>query len=207
MVPPARAGSLSYAVGVSLRRAIGALLAILLVLSACAAAEPSSFDPGSPCTEDGAFPGAYPDLEALIPSTWEDRGPDTLDSGRNCSQANLGALAAAGFEEIHFAGGAWDFGGERALVMAVFTADGLTADHIADFYAASARTANRTAVVGESRPTLADRPGRRLDTKTGDRLQTVLVWPAADPDVVNVIISNDLPDPKILEAVDAFGGG
>lgn len=198
---------LSYAVGVSLPRAIGAILVTVLVLCACGPAAPSSFDPASPCTDDGAFPGAYPDLEARIATTFEDRSPATLDSGRNCSQANLGALAAAGFDEIHFAGGTWDFGGERALVMAVFTADGLTADHIADFYAASARTANRTVVVGESRPTLAGRPGRRLDTTTGDRLQTVLVWPAADPDVVNVIISNDLPDPKILEAVDAFGGG
>ena len=43
-------------------------------------------------------------------------------------------------------------------------------------------------------------------TKTGERLQTVLVWPAATPDRVNVVITNDLPDPKIQAAVDAFGG-
>jgi hypothetical protein len=40
---------------------------------------------------------------------------------------------------------------------------------------------------------------------TGDRLQTVVVWPAAAPDVVNVVITNDLPDPKITAAVAAFG--
>ena len=54
--------------------------------------------------------------------------------------------------------------------------------------------------------TLAGRPGRRLDTKTGTRLQTVIVWPAATPDRVNVVITNDLPDARIAEAVDAFGG-
>jgi hypothetical protein len=45
-----------------------------------------------------------------------------------------------------------------------------------------------------------------MDSKTGDRQQTVVVWPAADPDVVNVVITNDLPDPKIASAVAAFGG-
>ena len=38
-------------------------------------------------------------------------------------------------------------------------------------------------------------------------IQTVVVWPAAEPDRVNVVITNDLPDPKIEAAVDAFGGG
>jgi hypothetical protein len=34
----------------------------------------------------------------------------------------------------------------------------------------------------------------------------VVVWPAAGSDVVNVVITNDLPDPKIQAAVDAFAG-
>ena len=83
----------------------------------------------------------------------------------------------------------------------MFTAPGLTAEAMADFYAESAATANRTRITGESTPTLAGRPGYRLDTETGPRLQTVLVWPAAEPDVVNVVITNDLPDPKIAAAV------
>jgi hypothetical protein len=37
-------------------------------------------------------------------------------------------------------------------------------------------------------------------------LQTVVVWPAIEPDTVNVVITNDLPDPKIEAAVDAFDG-
>jgi hypothetical protein len=143
---------------------------------------------------------------SLVPTTYEDRAPDTLDSGRNCSSENLGTLAADGFEEIRFAGGTWAFGAERAAVLVVFSAPGLDADAIADFYTTSARAANRTRITGESTPTLADRPGRRLDTTTGSRTQTVVVWPAAEPDLVNVVISNDLPDPKILAAVDAFGG-
>ena len=77
---------------------------------------------------------------------------------------------------------------------------------MADFYSQSARAASRTTVTGESAPTLAGRPGRRLDTTTGSRLQIVVVWPAADPDFVNVIIANDLPDARIDDAVAAYGG-
>jgi hypothetical protein len=183
-----------------------ALAATILLAAACAAEAPASFDPGAPCTADGSFAGAYPALEALVPTAYEGRGPDTLDSGRNCTPENLGSLAAAGFEEIRYAGGTWDFGRDQAAVLVVFSASGLAAGDIAEFYAASARTANRTQVTGESSLTIADRPGRRLDTTTGSRTQTVVVWPAATSDLVNVVITNDLPDPKIQAAVDAFAG-
>jgi hypothetical protein len=141
----------------------------------------------------------------MIPTSYEGQGPATLDSGRNCTPGNLGTLEAAGIAEVRFAGGTWDFGGTRAAALVVFTAPGLTADRLAEFYAASARSANRTRITAETTPTLAGRPGHRLDTMTGDRLQTVVVWPAAAPDVVNVVITNDLPDPKIAAAVAAFG--
>ena len=44
-----------------------------------------------------------------------------------------------------------------------------------------------------------------MDSTTGDRTQTVVVWPAAEPDTVNVVLTNDLPDARIEEAVAAFG--
>jgi hypothetical protein len=107
---------------------------------------------------------------------------------------------------VRFAGGTWDFGGQRAAALVVFRADGLTADKIAEFYAASADAADRTKVTGASTVTLAGRPGFRLDTTTGSRTQSVLTWPSAEEDIVNVVITNDLPDPKIHAAVEAFGG-
>jgi hypothetical protein len=189
------------------RRSFATLaLALALVVPGCTGSAAVSFDPTGSCTADGSAPGAYPDLEALVPRTYEDRGPTTLDSGRHCTPANLGTLAAAGIDEIRFAGGTWDFGGNRAAALVVFEAPGLTADLLAEFYATSADAANRTEITGTSTPTLAGRPGRRLDTKTGERIQTVMVWPSAAVDRVNVVITNDLPDPKIDAAVDAFGG-
>ncbi len=142
----------------------------------------------------------------MVPATYEGTAPQTLDSGRNCTAEGLGALREAGIAEARFAGGTWSFGGTRAAALVVFRAPGLTADTMADFYAESARSANRTRVTGESTPTIAGRAGHRIDTVTGSRQQTVVVWPAATTDVVNVVITNDLPDPKIQAAVDAFGG-
>jgi hypothetical protein len=189
------------------RSLVPLLLALAMVVLGCTGTAAVSFDPSGPCTADGSAPGAYPELEALVPSTYEGRGPTTLDSGRHCSAANLGALAAAGHEEIRFAGGTWDFGGNRAAALVIFEAPGLTADQIAEFYAASADAATRTEVTGTSTPTLAGRSGHRLDTRTGERIQTVVIWPSSAADRVNVVITNDLPDPKIDAAVDAFGGG
>lgn len=181
-------------------------VAVALVVAACSASAPPSFDPTGLCTADGRAAGAYPDLEALVPTVYQDVPPATLDSGRNCSTGNLGSLASRGVTEVRFAGGTWTFGAERAAVLAVFRARDLDADSLATFYDEGARANGRTQIVGRSAPTIAGRQGRRLDTKTGARVQTVVVWPRADGAAVNVVITNDLPDARIEDAIDAFGG-
>jgi hypothetical protein len=184
----------------------GLLLGAVLVLSGCGVGVAASFDPTGPCTVDGKAPGAYPDLEGMVPAEYRGAPPETLDSGRNCSAANLGSLASAGIKEVRYAGGTWTFGAERALVIAVFRADGLDADMLAQFYAAGASGNGRTTITGQTSPTVAGRPGHRLDTTTSERAQTVVTWPSSEPNVVNVVISNDLPDARIKDAIDAFGG-
>jgi hypothetical protein len=180
-------------------------LVVVVASAACSPTPAASFDPTGACSGDGAAPGAYAELEAMIPTTYHDASPQKLDSGRNCTPENLGSLAAAGIDELRFAGGTWTFG-EPAVVLAVFTAPGLTADLLADYYANSAGAANRTEIVGQSSPTIAERQGRRLDTKTGDRQQSVIVWPALAQDTVNVVITHDMPEARISEAIGAFGG-
>ena len=182
------------------------VLAVALSAAACSGGPPPSFDPTGDCTTDGSAPGAYPDLEALVPTKYQGVAPGTLDSGRNCTVTNLGSLSRLGIKEVRFAGGTWSFGAERAAVLAVFRTHGLTADYLATFYNESARVAARTKILGASDPMIAGRQGHRLDTMTGERLQTVVVWPSAEPDVINVVISNDLPDARIQDAIDAFGG-
>ncbi len=160
---------------------VATLLFALLVLAGCSGPPASSFDPNGLCTTDGSAPGAYPELEARIPKTFHDAPPGTLDSGRNCSPAAMGSLAAAGIPELRFGGGTWSFGAERTAALAVFTAPGLTADMVGDFYASSADSSGRTQILSQTSPTIAGRHARRLDTKTSERLQSVVVWPSADP--------------------------
>jgi hypothetical protein len=182
------------------------VLAVALAAAACSGGPPPSFDPTGDCKGDGRAPGSYPDLEALVPTKFMNVAPGTLDSGRNCTVRNLGSLARLGIKEVRFAGGTWSFGAERAAVLAVFRTHGLTADDLATFYNDSARVAARTDILAASQPTIAGRRGTRLDTKTGERLQTVVVWPSATTDIVNVVITNDLPDARIQDAIDAYGG-
>jgi hypothetical protein len=187
-------------------RALIALASLAVFVAACGGGAPASFDVAAGCPVEGRVAGAYPDLEKRIPTSYQGRAPDTLDSGRHCDADSLGSLAKAGFDEVRFAGGTWDFGGERAAALVVFEAPGLTANQIADFYGTSAQGANRTTITGVSTPEISGRSGYRLNTMTGDRVQTVVVWPSATSDVVNVVITNDLPDPKIQSAIDAFSG-
>lgn len=200
-------GAPATLVGVSRSsRSAAALIGISLILAGCSGQAAPSFDPTGPCTTDGQVPGAYPDLEARIPTTLLGEQPTKVDSGRHCTTEALGSLAAAGVKEIRFAGGTWSFGAERSAALAVFTAPGLTADDMAEFYLAGASAASRTDLLAGTAVTLAGRPGHRLDTQTGERLQTVEVWPSSTADMVNVVITNDLPDARIADAVDAFGG-
>jgi len=184
---------------------IVALAAVLALLAGCTGATTASFDPTGPCSGDGSAPGAYPELEALVPASFEARAPDRLDSGRNRTAENLGTLADHGIEELRFAGGTWEFGSDIAAVLAVFAADGLTVDAMADWWEATARDSPRTQIVRATEVDMYGRGVRRLDTKTGERLQSVLVWEGAQPGQVNVVLSHNLPDPKIEAAVAAFG--
>ena len=180
-------------------------LALAAILAACSGAATSSFDPTGPCSGDGSAPGAYPDLEAMVPTSYEDRAPDRLDSGRNCTDENLGSLADEGLEEVRFAGGTWEFGSDIAAVLAVFAADGLTVDALADWWESTARASSRTQILNSADVDMDGREVRRLDTKTGERLQSVLVWEGTEPGQVNVVLTHNLPDPKIEAAFAAFG--
>src|SRR5437867_297230 len=86
------------------RRSALLMLLFGLVVVSCAGASQPTFNPNGRCGTDGRVPGAYPDLEANIPNTLGGRSPTRLDSGRNCTAANLGTFAGHGLSEVRFAG-------------------------------------------------------------------------------------------------------
>jgi hypothetical protein len=187
---------------------LAASLLIALSAAACGGSEPySSFDPAAPCTTDGRFPGAYPALEARLPPTFLARPPDTVDSGRNCSAAELGTLAGHGIREVRFAGASWFLSGNAGLTLAMFTGDGLTAEWLGEWYEATARAARNTRQIDPTRPTVGGTQAYRLDTMNGESVQTIIDWAAPGGDAVYVIVAADAPVSTIEAATTAFPTG
>lgn len=186
----------------------GLLTAAFLVLGACSSADGrlGTFDPAAPCPAQGQQPGAYPDLEAMLATDYEDRAPDTVDSGRLCSTEALGSLAQAGITELRFAGATWQTGGTSGLTLAVFEADGLDATKMLDFYAIPAQSARRTEKLQRVETTVGSLPAERLDVLGSDGTgQTVVTWQAPGESVVRVLLAADLGDSRVAELLATLG--
>ena len=182
-------------------------------IAACSAGGTATFNPAAPCTADARLPGAYPDLEALIPDAFEGRPPTRLDSGRNCTPGSLGLLAQAGFSEVRFAGGLWELDNRSGVTLAVFAATGLTADTVADFYEAGARLASKTENVTRTSLGLHGTPASQIDTLNDESFQTIVVWQAPQPGVVRIVlVGSDVRETngmsehrdRVQRALDAF---
>jgi len=174
--------------------------ALLIALAGCSNSA-ATFDPSVPCGVDGRAAGAYPDLEATVPTSFEGKAPSSVDSGRHCSEAALGSLIAHGVSEVDYAGATWDLGGGAGVSSAVFRLPGreLPATWIAEFYDIGARTAKRTENIATSSPTI-DGAGvvYRLDTLNKLSLQTVIVW--GDGSDVRVVLVATSVDPSASRA-------
>ena len=192
---------------------VAAIVAIGLVVAACAG---QAFNPSGPCSADGSAPGAYPDLEATVPTMFRGTPPKQLDSGRTCTDAGLSTLAAHGVKELRFAGGTWETGTDSGVSLAVFTnANGpaLTADWLAEFYETGARQGKNVDSVDPSDYRSGGVTGRRIDVLNGESFQTVVLWPR-DGAVAVALVGNftrdietrEAHDRVVDEAVAAFGG-
>jgi hypothetical protein len=189
-----------------------AVVLFALVAAACGGAK---FDPGGPCTVDGRAPGAYPELEGLIPARFEASPPTVLDSGRNCTPTALGSLAAHGVGEVRFAGGQWHLGERSGVTMAVFSSPTtLDPAWLGEFYESSARVARHTENVSAAQATIAGVDAFRVETLNDETsFQTVIVWPGKNA-VDVVIVASDVHeigsraahDQRVDRAVEALAG-
>jgi hypothetical protein len=164
-------------------------VAVVILVAGCSAA-PASFDPASACTADGRFPGAYPQLEALVPRLLDGRAPVRLDSGRSCTDAALGTLRRRGVGELRFAGGLWEQGSSSGTTLVAFDSPTpLDAAWVAEFYEAGARAGKNTDAIDARPLAVAGTSGYRLDTLNDDSYQTVIVWPRAGHVVAALVAS------------------
>ncbi len=183
------------------------MVLVAAVVAGCGSSIPVvSFDPATPCTTDGRQPGAYPELEALLPGEYEGQAPVNVDSGRSCTATALGNLADEGIRELRFAGATWSLGGATALTLAVFQASGLTPAAMIGFYGAGAVANSRTDKLQTSDATVGGRHASRLDVLQSDGTgQTIVAWGGAASNQVFVLLASDLGDANVRKALEAFG--
>lgn len=190
---------------------LAGVAAIALILSACS----GRFDPSGPCTSDGTSPGAYPDLESIVPKTFRSAAPGHLDSGRTCSTDGLATLKGHGVDELRFAGGTWETGTDSGLSLATFRSQGNTAlspDWVTEFYETSARSGKNVDSVDTSTyPVTTGLAGKRIDVLNGESYQTVVVWQrdgrievALIADFIREIQTKAAHDQVVREAVNAW---
>jgi hypothetical protein len=203
----------SFVRGSAVRPVLAALVLLLaVVLAGCADA---AFDPSGPCTADGTAPGAYPTLEAAVPTDFKGAKPTQLDSGRVCTTAGLGTLAGHGITEIRFAGGTWQTGSQSGISLAVFTTpDGapLDAAWVEEFYETGALTGkNVTSVIPSQMPVGSGLSGSRIDVLNGDSYQTIVIWPrrgqvaiALIADFIQEIQTKDAHEVVVQAAVETL---
>jgi hypothetical protein len=198
-----------FLVAAPMRRRLVALAVVwtfATAASGCSAgASPApSFDPTGPCSVDGRVAGAYPDLEARIPKVIAGKPPQSIDSGRNCTAANLTTLANHGLTEVHFAGAVWSDAAQSAITLSVWQAPGLQAAWMGEWFEAGARAANSTGGIQTSRPTINGRQAYRLDLVNSESQQVVITWPSPSGDLVQVLLAADEPEARIQQAIAAF---
>ncbi|MDQ2964692.1 MAG: hypothetical protein M3R57_02460 [Chloroflexota bacterium] len=201
-------------------RHLGLLFALLVLAGVVAGCRGGgvapSFEPSGPCTGDGQRPGAYPELEKLIPPSFEGVAPTRLDSGRNCTDKNLGTLAGQGIREIRFAGGLWETGERSGFTLAVLVAPQLTGERMADFYEAGARAGRKTEDVKRSVDAIDGRNVWTISTLNDESYQTIVVWDTGQAGTVRaVLVGSDVRETNglgphsalVQRAVAAFSGG
>ena len=184
-------------------RLLAAFVLGLVLVGCSGGGPPPSFDPSGPCSGDGQRPGAYPQLERMIPAAFEGIAPVRIDSGRNCTERNLGTLASHGIREVRFAGGLWETGERSGFTMAVLTAPNLTAERMADFYEAGARAGRKTEDVKRSIFDLDGRNAWMISTLNDESYQTIVVWDVPQRGAVfAVLVGSDVRETEGMGAHD-----
>ena len=193
------------------RRPSSAALVVLVVLAACGAATPVvELRPDQRVHHRRPLPGAYPELEALLPTTYHGDGARRPSTRAGTARRRpSGSLADTGIDEVRFAGGTWALGGTTGLTVAVFEGDGpRRREPRSAFYDDERRHGRGRTDEARGRPTPtvgghAGTPARHLDGD-GTGQTVVVVAGRGSPDSVNVVLADDLGDAKVAEALEAF---
>ncbi len=194
---------------VLVRMRAAALVAVLaggLLVAACTGTADTSFDPATPCDPAAReqMSGAYPDLEARIPTLIAGENAASRDSGRFCSKELLGSVYDAGVTEVRFGGGIWEVGDRGGIQLGAFEGKGLTPALLAEEYRRAADASRRTEAVRATTLEVDGRPAWRIDVVNGNSRQAIVVWGSADGAVTQAVVAADVEEAQLQEAIAAY---
>jgi len=185
-----------------------AVLVLGVVLAGCVndATPIQSFDPATPCAgaDSQVMQGAYPELEAGLPTSLAGVKATSLVSGRLCSANTLGTLYGRGIHETHFASAVWNYGGGSGIQLTVMSAAGLTVANVLESYTSGAANAPKVHSLVTTNITVNGLAGMRADIENDDYAQDVVVWPGGAAGVVRVVITSDIHEADLKTALAAF---
>jgi hypothetical protein len=184
--------------------ALVGLLGAGLLLAACSGVD-TSFDPSAPCDPAAReqMGGAFPELEARVPTLIDGQEATSRDSGRFCSAETLGSVYEAGVTEVRFGGAIWKVG-RGGIQLGAFEGDGLTAELMAEEYRRAAGKDRATEAVRPTTLEIDGRPAWRIDVVNGSSRQAIVVWAAADGRAVQTVVAADVDESVLQEAIAAF---
>lgn len=192
----------------STARHLAAIVLLGVVLAACVddATPVGSFDPSTPCNgaDSQVMKAAYPDLEALLPTSLAGVAPTSLVSGRLCSANTLGTLYGHGIHEDHFASAVWNRGGGSGIQMTVMDAAGLTVANVLESYSTGAANAPKVHSLTTASIIVNGLAGMRVDIENDDYAQDVVVWPGDAPGRIRVVITSNIHEDDLKVALADF---
>jgi hypothetical protein len=178
------------------------------LLGACQADPdaPASFNPAAACNgaDSQIMAGAYPELEALLPTSLAGVAPTSLVSGRFCSATTLGSLYTSGIRETHFGSAVWNRNGGSGIQMTIMEAPGLTVDNAIQSYGYGAANAPKVHLLTSKDVTVNGIAGKRLDIENDDFQQEVIIWPTDVAGRLHILIGSNVHPPDLDAALAAF---
>jgi hypothetical protein len=184
------------------------LLVAAALVGACQADPdaPASFNPAADCNgaDSQIMAGAYPQLEALLPTSLAGVAPTSLVSGRFCSANTLGTLYQAGIHETHFGSAVWNRDSGSGIQMTIMEAPGLTVANAIQSYGYGAQNAPKVHLLTSTDVTVNGIAGKRLDIENDDFQQEVIIWPTDTPGRLHILIASNVHPPDLDAALAAF---
>lgn len=181
-------------------------LLVALTFVACApSAPPDGSLPCDPSVDVQRAAGFDIELEATLPISAFNETPNSVDSGRECSEKRLGPLWGAGMRELRSAGAVYEQDNLSGFSVVSYQGAGLTLDALAYAFERGAATGRKTQDIRIEKVQIGSWEGSRMTLLNGDKRQVILLFQVAgETDMVRGLLTSDLSNAVIDSLLERY---